>query len=287
MNGAEVLLREALPRLDALRETAPLVHCMTGAVSVNFCANTVLALGARPICAEHPAESAEIAAQAAALSLSLANITEAKDCAMRLAAGAARTADIPMAFDAVGVGASMYRRELVKCYLAEKPWLIKGNASEIRALLLETGRSGAGVDVGAEDRAERGEEEKILALARDAAALARREDTVVLLSGAVDLLTDGERCFALQNGVPLLGKICGSGCALNCLAASFLALKAGRDKKREALLSALLAVTVWNVSAETAEVRGPGSLAVELLDRLGRISGAELGLRFSGEEVRI
>ena len=287
MNGAEALLREALPRLDALRETAPLVHCMTGAVSVNFCANTVLALGARPICAEHPAESAEIAAQAAALSLSLANITEARDCAMRLAAGAARTADIPMAFDAVGVGASMYRRELVKCYLAEKPWLIKGNASEIRALLLETGRSGAGVDVGAEDRAERGDEEKILELARDAAALARREDTVVLLSGAVDLLTDGERCFALQNGVPLLGKICGSGCALNCLAASFLALKAGRDKKREALLSALLAVTVWNVSAETAEVRGPGSLAVELLDRLGRIGGAELRLRFSGEEVRI
>lgn len=287
MNGAEALLREALPRLDALRETAPLVHCMTGAVSVNFCANTVLALGARPICAEHPAESAEIAAQAAALSLSLANITEARDCAMRLAAGAARAADIPMAFDAVGVGASMYRRELVKCYLAEKPWLIKGNASEIRALLLETGRSGAGVDVGAEDRAERGEEEKILALACDAAALARREDTVVLLSGAVDLLTDGERCFALQNGVTLLGKICGSGCALNCLAASFLALKAGRDKKREALLSALLAVTVWNVSAETAEARGPGSLAVELLDRLGRISGAELSLRFSGEEVRI
>ena len=287
MNGAEALLREALPRLDALRETAPLVHCMTGAVSVNFCANTVLALGARPICAEHPAESAEIAAQAAALSLSLANITEVRDCAMRLAAGAAKAADIPMAFDAVGVGPSMYRRELVKCYLAEKPWLIKGNASEIRALLLETGRSGAGVDVGAEDRAERGEEEKILALACDAAALARREDTVVLLSGAVDLLTDGERCFALQNGVPLLGKICGSGCALNCLAASFLALKAGRDKKREALLSALLAVTVWNVSAETAEARGPGSLAVELLDRLGRIGGAELSLRFSGEEVRI
>ena len=208
MNRAEALFREALPRLDALREKAPLVHCMTGAVSVNFCANAVLALGARPICAEHPAESAEIAAQASALSLSLANITEARDSAMRLAAGAARAADIPMGFDAVGVGASALRRELAERYLAEKPWLIKGNASEIRALLLKSGRSGAGVDVGAEDRAERGEGDKILALARDAAALARREDTVVLLSGAVDLLTDGECCLALQNGVPLLGKIC-------------------------------------------------------------------------------
>ena len=66
MNRAKALFREALPRLDALREKAPLVHCMTGAVSVNFCANAVLALGARPICAEHPAESAEIAVQAAA-----------------------------------------------------------------------------------------------------------------------------------------------------------------------------------------------------------------------------
>ena len=93
MNRAEALFREAVPRLDDLREKAPLVHCMTGAVSVNFCANAVLALGARPICAEHPAESAEIAVQAAALSLSLANITEARDSAMRLAAGAARAAD--------------------------------------------------------------------------------------------------------------------------------------------------------------------------------------------------
>lgn len=287
MNGAEALFREALPRLDALREKAPLIHCMTGAVSVNFCANTVLALGARPICAEHPAESAEIAAQAAALSLSLANITEARDSAMRLAAGAARAAEIPMAFDAVGVGASAFRRELAKCYLAEEPRIIKGNASEIRALLLETGRSGAGVDVGAEDRAERGEAEKILALSRDAAALARREDTVVLMSGAVDLLTDGEHCFALQNGVPLLGKICGSGCALNCLIASFLAIWEGKDKKREALLSALLAVTVLNVAAERAGKSGPGSLAVELLDQLCRITGTELSQSFSAEEVGI
>ena len=287
MNRAGWLLREALPRLAALREVAPLVHCMTGAVSVNFCANAVLALGARPICAEHPAESAEIAAQAAALSLSLANITEARDRAMRLAAEAARKAGIPMVLDAVGVGASAFRRETVKYYLSQKPWLIKGNASEMRALLLETGRDGAGVDVGAEDRAERGEADKIFTLARDAAALARREDTVVLVSGAVDLLSDGKRCYALQNGVPLLGKICGSGCALNCLIASFLARREGEDNKREALLSALLAVTVLNVAAERAGKSGPGSLAVELLDQLYRITGEELSQSFSAEEVRI
>ena len=42
---------------DQLHDQAPLIHCITHPIVVNDCANAVLALGGRPIMAEHPAEA--------------------------------------------------------------------------------------------------------------------------------------------------------------------------------------------------------------------------------------
>ena len=50
-----------------VREKRPLIHCITNPISINQCANTVLAAGARPIMAEHPAEVKEITETADAL----------------------------------------------------------------------------------------------------------------------------------------------------------------------------------------------------------------------------
>ena len=43
-----------------LRAKRPLVHCITNPISIHQCANAILAIGARPIMAEHPAEVQEI-----------------------------------------------------------------------------------------------------------------------------------------------------------------------------------------------------------------------------------
>ena len=40
--------------LQYIKVQAPLVHCITNPISINDCANILLALGARPIMAEHP-----------------------------------------------------------------------------------------------------------------------------------------------------------------------------------------------------------------------------------------
>ena len=60
------------------KEAAPLIHCITNPISIHDCANIILAAGARPIMAEHPAEVAEITAVASALMLNLGNITDAR-----------------------------------------------------------------------------------------------------------------------------------------------------------------------------------------------------------------
>ena len=72
--------------LTGLRERAPLIHCITNPISINQCANAILALGGRPIMAEHPREVEEITATAGALMLNLGNITDVRMDAMRRAA---------------------------------------------------------------------------------------------------------------------------------------------------------------------------------------------------------
>ena len=50
----------------AIKQTQPLIHCITNPISINQCANAILAIGARPIMAEHPLEVQEITETAAA-----------------------------------------------------------------------------------------------------------------------------------------------------------------------------------------------------------------------------
>ena len=95
--------------MQALNETRsmvrgkrPLIHCITNPISINQCANTVLAAGARPIMAEHPAEVKEITETADALMLNLGNITDVRMRSMEISLKAAEEKGIPVILDAVG-----------------------------------------------------------------------------------------------------------------------------------------------------------------------------------------
>ena len=46
--------------LSDARQKQPLIHCITNPISINQCANTILAVGGRPMMAEHPKETQEI-----------------------------------------------------------------------------------------------------------------------------------------------------------------------------------------------------------------------------------
>ena len=78
------LITELSAALTALREAKPLIHCITSPISINDCANAILALGGRPIMAEHPAEAAGITGIARGLSVTFANITDARAESMML-----------------------------------------------------------------------------------------------------------------------------------------------------------------------------------------------------------
>ena len=52
--------------LDSVRRRRPLIHCVSNSVSLNDCANLVLAVGASPIMAHAPEEAADLTAASGA-----------------------------------------------------------------------------------------------------------------------------------------------------------------------------------------------------------------------------
>ena len=140
-----------------VRAESPLIHSITSPIAINDCANAVLALGGRPIMAENPVEVADISASAAALTVSLGNITDARAESMFLAGKAIKRMNIAenekraSVIDLVGITCSSFRMELAKRFIKEcEPAVIKGNGSEIRAMA-GTAFHGTGVDVSTAD----------------------------------------------------------------------------------------------------------------------------------------
>lgn len=136
---------------EAVISQAPLIHCITNPISINDCANVVLALGAKPIMAEHPKEVHEITALAKALAVNLGNITDARAESIFISGGVAKNAQIPCVIDVVGVACSALRMELAQRFIREcAPCVIKGNLSEIKALA-GVDNAAQGIDVGQKD----------------------------------------------------------------------------------------------------------------------------------------
>ena len=71
MINKEELLQKIPKLLDELKNKNPLTHCITNFVTVNDCANAVLAIGASPIMSEDIEEVAEVVSIADALVINI------------------------------------------------------------------------------------------------------------------------------------------------------------------------------------------------------------------------
>lgn len=252
--STQTIATDTIRVLGALREGAPLVHCMTNIVVAGFTANVLLAIGASPAMVENAEESADFAKIAGALLVNLGTLSPDKVSAMRLAAAAANGSGTPWVLDPVAVGALAYRTYLAPVLLSDSPTIIRGNASEILSLAGVANSAGRGVDSTADSKS----------ALESASDFARRQGTVIAVSGAIDFITDGTRIIEVSNGDPIMTKVTGVGCALGALMAACAAVEPSP------LVAAVAATTILTVAAEVAvkESRGPGSFAVSLLDAL-------------------
>lgn len=199
--------------LENIHRKAPRVHCIANTVTANDCANLLLAVGASPIMADDPMESAQITAGCSALALSLGTPSERRLRAIRLSAEMARHLDIPVVLDPVGVTVSDVRRKTAGALLESGlVSVIRGNASEIRAL---AGEAYAGCGLDAEDGTD--------AACAAAQMLAEKTKTVVAMTGETDIVADGTRVCRISNGHPIQRSITGAGCQLTALLSAFAA----------------------------------------------------------------
>lgn len=242
--------------LEALRRARPLVHCLTNPVTINDCANILLAFGASPIMADAPEESAQVTARCQALVLNLGMLNPARLEAMLASGRQARAMGIPVVLDPVGVGVSDFRAQAAQRLLEEaRPAGIRCNQSEAQALL-DGAAPSRGVDAAPSARSAE-------ALAR---ALAQATGAVAAVTGREDVVSDGTRAWVLYNGHPMMAAVSGSGCMLSCLTAAFLAAS-----PQAPLEAAAAAVCAMGRCGETAHARlnpgeGSGSFRARLLD---------------------
>lgn len=216
-----------------VRDKRPLIHCISNIVTVNLCANGLLAMGASPVMAHHPMEVEEITSRADAL---VCNMGAMEDLdAMLKAAKKASSLKHPIVIDPVGVAASSFRRE--KCYeliRESNPTCIRGNVSEIMAII-EDRTMARGVD------AISGKTDDLVAKMEE---YAKEKGTILIASGKEDIVTDGNETLYVANGDPLMAAITGSGCLSSVILGAVLSLEESMpySARRAALACALIGI---------------------------------------------
>ena len=253
-----------------VREQVPLVHCITNYVTVNDCANVLLACGASPIMADEADEVAEITTLCRALVLNIGTLNTRTVQAMRLAGQTAGQLGHPVLLDPVGAGASRLRTATAMELLENlNITVLRGNISEIKAVATGNGAT-QGVDAAPEDEVTEANLPQTLAFVR---TLARRTHTIVAVSGAIDVLADADRVASVRNGHPLMPKVTGSGCMLSALVGAFLA--ANPVRPFDATLAAFCAMGVCGErAAKTAS--GNASFRSGMLDAMSQLDGETL-----------
>ncbi|EAG7396071.1 hydroxyethylthiazole kinase, partial [Listeria monocytogenes] len=154
----------------------------------------LLAIGASPIMASAKEEMDELAKMADVLVINIGTLDGELVTAMKIAGRAANVAGTPVVLDPVGVGATSYRRKVVQELLAEIQFAaIRGNAGELAAIAGEAWEAkGVDAGVGSAD---------VLSIA---GKVANEWSTVVIISGEVDVISDGTRFAKVANGSALL-----------------------------------------------------------------------------------
>lgn len=256
-------------QVQLVRQQSPLVHNITNYVVMNNTANALLAAGASPIMAHAKSEIQEMIGISHSVVINIGTVDEYWSESMIIAAQMAHSTGKPWVLDPVGAGATSFRDKVLNELLPYQPTVIRGNASEIIALAKANMTATKGVDSTAQSNE-----------AIDAArSLVSQYDTVVCISGETDIILDTQQEIFIKNGHPLMTKVTGLGCSATALIGAFIGIT--EDK----VLAVAAAMALIGIAGELAaeESKGPGSLQVNLIDKLYMITEQEFFTRLKIE----
>ena len=277
-NQKESLLNNINETLSQIKEKNPLTHCITNSVTINDCANAVLAIGGSPFMAEDAEELEEVVTIADALVINIGKLSKEQINSMNVSAKAANETDTPIILDPVGVGVTELRNkttmDLINNYNMAA---IRGNITEIKSIaklvgVIDENNTAKGVDVNIDDIIT---EENLSANGEIIRELAEKLDTTILASGPIDILSDGKTTIAIDNGDDMMPLITGSGCMLSSIVGTCI----GGSTPLEGSMVAILAM---NLAGEKARAKvdekdeGTGSFRAYLIDYLYKTNAESL-----------
>ncbi len=239
-----------------VREKTPLVHNITNYVTVNDVANILLACGASPIMSDEPEDVVDITSICGGLYINIGTLNKRSMEGMFLAGRKANELGHALLLDPVGAGASALRTNTSRRLMEELKFdVVRGNISEVKTLALGSGTT-KGVDADAADAVT---EESLDGAVTFAKEFAKKMECIAAITGAVDLVSDGDRCYAIRNGRPEMGHITGTGCQLSGMMTAFVTANPGN--KLEAAAAAVCAMGLAGEIAYGRMQKGDGNSA--------------------------
>lgn len=270
LGGGKYMLKEML---ENVRKTCPLIHNITNYVTVNDCANALLACGGSPIMADEELEVEDITTICGGLNINIGTLNQRTIAAMYKAGKKANELGHPVLLDPVGAGASALRTQTANALLENiKFTVIRGNISEIKTLALGQGTT-RGVDAGLEDKVTRENLAQAVAFAKEFAA---KTGAVIAITGAIDIVADDEKAYCIFNGHPMMSSITGTGCQLSAITAAYVT--ANQDSPLEAVAAAVCAMGVCGEIAyeRLTELDGNATYRNYIIDAMYRLDGETL-----------
>jgi hydroxyethylthiazole kinase len=238
-----IMIKECI---ENVRRKKPLIHNITNYVTVNDVANVLLACGASPIMSDDLEEVEEITSICGGLNINIGTLNENTILSMFRAGKKANELGHTVLLDPVGSGASKLRTDTAVSLMKEIKFnAIRGNISEIKTLALGNG-STKGVDADVADAITEDILDNAITFVK---AYAKKTGCIIAVTGAIDIISDGDKCYVIRNGRAEMSRITGTGCQLSAIMTAFLV--ANPENELEAAAAAVCAMGLageiaWN-----------------------------------------
>lgn len=259
--------------LNKVRASCPLIHNITNYVTVNDCANILLACGASPIMSDDIEEVEEITSICSGLNINIGTLNSRTIASMLVAGKRANSLSHPVVLDPVGAGASTLRTKTAIELLENiKFTVIRGNISEIKTLANGSGTT-KGVDADVSDTVS---EETLSSHVDFAKAFAKKTGSVVAITGAIDIVADENKAYCIFNGHPMMSSITGTGCQLSAMTAAYVT--ANPDNVLDAAAASVCAMGICGEIAHKrlSSLDGNSSYRNYIIDAIYNLDGETL-----------